>query len=341
MTARYPAEWEPQAATWLSWPHNPLTWGGRKREIEAFYGRLIGWITRFQPVALLVPPGCRLPESLLLAWKKNPHPVRLHPIPTDDIWIRDYGPFFMADGAAGCQVKFEFNAWGGKFPPWDHDNAVPRHTARLLGQTLHAHPPILEGGAMEFNGCGMGMTTRDCLVGPARNPRDQLPALAALLKEVFHLDDLLILPRGLVGDHTDGHIDNLARFVGPRRIVICACPDASSPNAPVLAEAKNRILEWMKARPEPDWTLDTLPLPPQRRLGTEVLPASHLNFIFVNGGVLVPLYDAPSDQAALDYFRGVFPHHVVDGMDCRLVIEEGGSLHCLSKQQPAGQAATA
>lgn len=335
MKARYPAEWEPQSATWLSWPHNQLNWGNRKQEIEEFYSQLIGWITRFQPVALLVPPERRLPESLMLSWKENKFPVLVHSIPTNDIWIRDYGPFFMENGAVGYQVKFEFNAWGAKFPPWDRDNEVPQRTARLLGQMLHSYAPILEGGAMEFNGNGVAMTTQDCLIGVSRNPPEQLGRIESLLKEVFHLEDLLVLPQGLVGDHTDGHIDNLARFVEPHRIVMCACEDSNSPNFPILAEAKKKITRWMQSRPEQDWVLDTLPLPPQRRYGEEILPASYMNFIYVNGAILVPVYDCPEDEVALDYFRKLYPTRVVEGMNCRVVIEEGGSLHCMSKQQPA------
>lgn len=335
MISRYPAEWEPQVATWLSWPHNQLNWGRRKTQIEEFYCKLIAWITRFQPVALLVPPERKLPESLLLAWKESRFPVIIHSIPTNDIWIRDYGPFFMEGGNGDYQVKFEFNAWGGKYPPWDRDNEVPQRTARLLGHMLHSYAPILEGGAMEFNGAGIGMTTRDCLVGATRNSVEQLLRIESLLREVFHLEDLLVLPQGLVGDHTDGHIDNLARFVGPQRIVMCSCDDPQSPNYPILQEAKGLLRSWMQSRSEPDWTLDFLPLPPQRQLGDEILPASFMNFIYVNGGLLVPTYDCPEDQIALDYFRSVYPDRVVEGMDCRTVIEEGGSLHCMSKQQPA------
>lgn len=335
MKSRYPAEWEPQAATWLSWPHNQLNWGKRKAEIEDFYRRLIQWITQFQPVNLLIPPERTIPESYLLGWKSSKHPVIPHSIQTNDIWIRDYGPFFMEGPNGDFQIKFEFNAWGGKFPPWDHDNQVPQRTARILGHMLLSFTPILEGGAMEFNGTGIGMTTLDCLIGPTRNPPDQLDKITTMLRQVFHLDDLIILPQGLVGDHTDGHIDNLARFVGPTRIVMCKTDDPNSPNAPIFAQAKAQLQKWMAERPETTWQLDELSLPPQREYNGEILPASYMNFIFVNKGILVPTYDSPNDQIALDYFKSVFPDYTVEGFNCRGVIEEGGSLHCLSKQQPA------
>jgi len=335
MKHRYPAEWEPQAATWLAWPHNPQNWGKLRAEIEDFYAKLILWITQFQPVNLLVPPERTIPEPILLSWKANLYPVIQHAIPTNDIWIRDYGPFFMEGDEGDYQVKFEFNAWGGKFPPWEHDNQVPQKTARLLGHLLMSFAPILEGGAMEFNGQGIGMTTLDCLIGPQRNAPDQRFRLEAMLQQVFGLEALITLPQGLVGDHTDGHIDNLARFLGPHHIVVNTTDDKNSPNYPILQTAQKQLRDWMAARPETDWTLDTLPLPPQRTLGTEILPASYMNFIFVNGGLLVPTYDSPYDEVALEFFRKTYPDRQVKGMDCRTVIAEGGSLHCLSKQQPA------
>ena len=334
MKNTYPAEWEPQAATWLSWPHNPQNWNKRRPEIENFYDKLIAWITQFQPVCLLVPPERSVPESIRQSWSQEKHPVVIHQIPTNDIWIRDYGPFFLKGSDGLLQVKFEFNAWGAKYPPWDHDNQVPQKTSRILEQMLLSFSPILEGGAMEFNGMGVGMTTEDCLIGENRNPAEQLPQLISLLRKVFGLDDLIVLPRGLIGDHTDGHIDNLARFVGPTRIVMCSTDDHNSPNYPIFADAKKRLLAWMKKRPESTWKLDELPLPPQRLYGDEILPASYMNFIFVNGGILVPTYESPNDAIALEYFRSIYPDRIIEGMDCRGVIEEGGSLHCMSKQQP-------
>jgi len=335
MNNTYPAEWEAQAATWLAWPHNPQNWNKRRTEIEAFYGTLIAWIAQFQPVCLLIPPERTVPESISCTWTDFKYPVYIHQIPTNDIWIRDYGPFFLQGTEGKLQVKFEFNAWGAKFPPWDRDNQVPQHTSRLLNQMLLSFSPVLEGGAMEFNGNGIGMTTEDCLIGDNRNPASQLPQIVTLIRKVFGLEELIILPRGLFGDHTDGHIDNLARFVGPTRIVMCSISDTASPNYPIFADTKQRLLAWMRTRPETTWQLDELPLPPQRLSGEEVLPASYMNFIYVNGGVLVPTYDSPNDQIALAYFQSIYPDRVIEGMDCRGVIEEGGSLHCMSKQQPA------
>lgn len=334
MKIRYPAEWETQASTWLSWPHNPQNWQNRRDEVEEFYGQLIGWITRFQPVNLLVSPERMVPDLFLKEWQKSMYPVFLHSVPNNDIWIRDYGPFFLQGAEGGFQVQFRFNAWGAKFPPWDDDARVPQHTARILSHRLLSFAPILEGGAMEFNGAGIGMTTLDCLVGPERNASEQLPQILNLLRQVFGLEDLIILPQGLHGDHTDGHIDNVARFVGPRRIVMAKECNPQSPNYPVLEAIRHQLHSWMRAQPEKDWILDELQLPEQRQVGDEILPASYMNFIYANGAVLVPLYGSSQDQVALDYFQSVYPDRVVEGMDCRFIIAEGGSLHCMSKQQP-------
>ena len=332
VTPRYPAEWDPQATVWLAWPHNPQNWLHRRQAIEDFYVRLIDWITHFQPVCLLVPPERMIPEPAILHWKQNRNPVLLHYIRTNDIWIRDYGPFFMQGSGGEFQIKFAFNAWGAKFPPWDADDEVPLQLARLFGQTLRTYSPILEGGAMEFNGQGLAMTTHDCLVGPNRNPVEQQDNLENMLRLVFGLQDLLILPHGLAGDHTDGHIDNVARFLAPNHVVMCHCDDPSSPNCAILQENRELIRSWL-ADNFSQWTLNELPMPPQRILNGETLPASYMNFIYVNGGMLIPTYDCPTDEEALAFFSRVYPDRVVAGFDCRLVIEEGGSLHCLSKHQ--------
>jgi len=187
---------------------------------------------------------------------------------------------------------------------------------------------------MEFDGQGIGMTTLDCLIGTNRNSEDQLEKIDSLIRQVFALDDLIVLPRGLEGDHTDGHIDNVARFLGNDRIVMCSESDPNSPNFEVLFSAKKILKTWAAKQPK-HWIIDELPLPPQRVRGDEILPASYMNFIFVNGGILVPTYDSPNDQVALDFFKRIYPDRIVEGMNCQCVIEEGGSLHCMSKQQPA------
>jgi len=282
----YPAEWEKQAATWLALPINEQNWASRRERIDAFYSKLISTISRFQSVKVL--------DDLKISH--------------DDIWIRDYGPFFVeCDGKLEI-ASYEFNAWGEKFPPWDLDNAVPEKIAELMKIPIKKYPWILEGGAMEFNGDGLCLTTAPCL----RNSEECLNDL----QNSLGITSLKILPKGLDGDHTDGHIDNLARFVAKNHVVM----------AVGFEQEKKEIETWLSEHYE-GAKVDVLNLPP-------CLPASYMNFIFVNGGLLVPIYNCENDFAALEYFKKIFPDREIIGMDCSTPIEEGGSLHCLSKQEP-------
>jgi agmatine deiminase len=321
----YPAEWEKQAATWLAWPSHPDNWGGaRKAAIEDFYTTLIATISRFQTVCVLVPYHWKPPAPVAGRFLNLRHIPQFFEIPTNDIWIRDYGPFFIRHNKALAMVKFEFNAWGGKFPPWTQDNAVPVLLSRALGTALYRYSPILEGGAIECNGDGIALTTAPCLFGRTRNRDSRL--VERTIMGALGLRSLLVLPNGIPGDHTDGHIDNVARFVGKSRVVMSDGYPGFDENRQLIEAELKKYYDSVQ--------IDTLPLPPQRQLGKEVLPASYANFIFVNGGLIVPLYNCAQDAVAMDYFKSVFPEREVMGLDCSLVIEEGGSLHCLSKQQP-------
>lgn len=335
-SVRYPAEWEKQSATWLAFPHNKTNWyGERGVKIRKFYVELVRNITEFQPVNLLLPSKNFLTDEEKVALANRPFPVNFIVIKTNDIWIRDYGPFFMKKGNKKVVVETQFNAWGAKFPPWGLDNAIPQKIAAKMGLPLiESVPYIFEGGAIEVNGDGLGITTEDCLVGKNRNDVKHLNKVAKALRKAFGLKDLLVLPHGLHGDHTDGHIDNVARFVAKDRIVMCMADNKRSPNAPILSEAKFIIEKWLFRHYGESAVVDTLPLPPQRVLDDgQILPASYMNYIYVNGGLIFPKYKSPNDAKAKKYFESVYPDRKVIGIDCRTVIEEGGSLHCMSKHE--------
>ena len=332
---RYPAEWEKQSATWLAFPHNKTNWyGERGVKIRKFYVELIRNITEFQPVNLLLPAKNFLTDEEKASLANRPFPVNFIVIKTNDIWIRDYGPFFMKKGDKKVITETQFNAWGAKFPPWGLDNDIPQKIAAKMGLPLiESVPYIFEGGAIEVNGDGLGITTEDCLVGKNRNDAKQLNKVAKALRKAFGLKDLLVLPHGLHGDHTDGHIDNVARFVAKDRIVMCMTDNKRSPNYVILTEAKQLIENWLKEHYETA-KVDTLPLPPQRVLDDgQILPASYMNYIYVNGGLIFPKYKSSNDAVAKKYFESVYPDRKVIGIDCRTVIEEGGSLHCMSKHE--------
>ena len=335
-SVRYPAEWEKQSATWFAFPHNKTNWyGERGVKIRKFYVELVRNITVFQSVNLLLPSKNFLTDEEKTALANRPFPVNFIVIKTNDIWIRDYGPFFMKKGNKKVVVETQFNAWGAKFPPWGLDNAIPQKIAAKMGFPLiESVPYIFEGGAIEVNGDGLGITTEDCLVGKNRNDVKHLNKVAKALRKAFGLKDLLVLPHGLHGDHTDGHIDNVARFVAKDRIVMCMADNKRSPNAPILSEAKFIIEKWLFRHYGESAVVDTLPLPPQRVLDDgQILPASYMNYIYVNGGLIFPKYKSPNDAKAKKYFESVYPDRKVIGIDCRTVIEEGGSLHCMSKHE--------
>ncbi len=334
MSRHYPAEWETQKATWLSFPHNETNWYGTRREkITRFYFDLIEIISRFQPVKVLVPKGWKLPESEVHYHRAARFPVEFIEIPTDDIWIRDYGPFFIYEEENPRIAEFKFNAWGAKFPPWDNDNQVPERIASLQKVPIQSFPYIFEGGAIEVNGEGLGITTLDCLVGLHRNEAQDLSLVRKAICDALGLNDLLVLPKGLHGDHTDGHIDNVARFVTPTRIVMAWDEDPNSPNSRPLAHNKAILETWIQQHYGNDGRVDLLPLPPQGKLGDETLPASYMNFIYANGALLFPCYDKSKDEIAHQYFKHLYPHREIIGVDCSTLIEEGGSLHCMSKQE--------
>ena len=333
---RYPAEWEDQKATWLSFPHNQENWHGERGvKIRKFYIDLIRTISDFQPVNVLVPSKNFLTDSEKKSLEGTSFPVNFPVIKTDDIWIRDYGPFFVKKGRKTVVSEAVFNAWGAKFPPWKNDNQIPARIAKAFGYSEgNKIPYIFEGGAIEVNGDGLGITTLDCLVGTNRNKQEDLSKVIKSISETLGLKSLLILPHGLNGDHTDGHIDNVARFVSKNRVVIAWDPGMKSKNAKVLSEAKYLIETWLKAFYGKTAVVDTLPLPPQRKLSDgQILPASYMNFIYVNGGIIYPKYRCKNDAGAQKYFESVYPDRFVIGLDSRTVIEEGGSLHCMSKHE--------
>ena len=239
----------------------------------------------------------------------RPFPAKISVIKNNDIWIRDYGPFFLKKGNKTVIAETVFNAWGAKFPPFTYDNKIPEAIAQKTGYPLVTSVPyIFEGGAIEVNGDGLAITTLDCLTGKNRNAAKDVNKVVKALCKAFGLRDMLVLPHGLHGDHTDGHIDNVARFVAKDRIVMCEATDKRSPNNVILTEAKYLIETWLKSHYGKSAKVDTLPLPPQRKLDDgQILPASYMNFIYANGALIFPKYKSPNDAKAKAYFESVYP----------------------------------
>lgn len=338
-----PPEWAPQAAVWLSWPVNDARhWGGMKHElIRAKFAEIAAAISRHEPVRINAPG----PDHAAIATACNraravPERVQLFDHPHNDVWCRDHGPIFVKHGATGevAVTDWGFNAWGGKFPPWDLDDTIPGRIAAALGQRVFTGGMILEGGAIETNGAGQLLTTEAVLLNPNRNPHLDRHQIERLLRDGLGVADILWLRQGIAGDDTDGHIDDLARFTDARTILACVERDPASPNSLVLADNLARL----RSCDGPNgsaFEVVEIPLPqacevPGWRL--PVLPASYVNFLVVNGGVLVPTFrQRKNDDCALGLVRELFPNRVITGIDCLDLVEEGGTLHCISQQQPA------
>lgn len=338
-----PPEWSPQEAVWLSWPvEDPRHWGGAKREmIWAKFAEIAAGISRFEPVRINAPgadhaailKACNQAKAVL-------ERVEMFDHAHDDVWCRDHGPIFVKHAATGevAVTDWEFNAWGGKFPPWDQDNAIPGKIAASLGMRQFQGGMILEGGALEINGAGQLLTTEAVLLNPNRNPHLGREQIEQHLKDGLGVSEILWLKQGIEGDDTDGHIDDLARFTDPFTLLACIDRDADSPNRPILAENLSRLRSFLGPTGRAFEVVE-IPLPeacevPGWRL--PVLPASYVNFLIVNGGVLVPTFrQRKNDERALGIIAEMFPDREVVGIDCLDLVEEGGTLHCISQQQPA------
>ncbi len=338
-----PPEWSPQTAVWLSWPvDDPRHWGGGKRElIWRKFAEIAAAISRFEPVRINAPGGNHkaIAAACNLA-KAVPERIELFDHPNDDVWCRDHGPIFVKHRETGevAVTDWDFNAWGGKFPPWDLDNLIPSKVASALGMRRFEGGMILEGGAIEVNGAGHLLTTEAVLLNKNRNARPDRELIEQKLRDGLGVSEILWLRQGIEGDDTDGHIDDLARFVSPEMILACVESDRSSPNHRILADNLNRLKSFTGPRGH-GFEIVEIPLPeacevPGWRL--PVLPASYVNFLIVNGGVLVPSFrQKRNDDRALGMLRELFADREVVGIDCLELVEEGGTLHCISQQQPA------
>lgn len=340
---RMPAEWAPHAATWLSWPHNTETWPGPLLgEAEAAMAEVVRAVAPAEDVHINVLDAAhREHVAGLVDAVAPPERIVWHELATDDAWIRDHGAIFVCgpDGRA-LALDFEFNAWGGKYPPYERDRAVARGMAEALGLPRHAPGIVLEGGAVDVDGAGLALTTEQCLLNPNRNPELERDALEAVLRGAFGVDDVVWLGAGIEGDDTDGHVDDVARFVAPGRIVAAVEHDAADPNAPALAANRARLAA-LEHETAGALEVVELPMPPPFVLEGQRLPASHANFYIANECVLVPVFDAPSDARAADVLAGCFPGRRIVPIDSRALVAGFGAVHCLTQQMPACAAAHA
>jgi agmatine/peptidylarginine deiminase len=335
---RFPAEWEPQSAVLLAWPHAGTDWAGRLDSVEATYVALVAAIVRFEPVLILVAdPALEARASALLA-VEGCDPARLHfeVLPYNDTWLRDSGPITLRDDDGFRLLDFHFTAWGGKFEAGLDDQIVGKlHASGLLKPAAHQRIDFaLEGGGIETDGAGTLLSTWTCL--HERHPDKSREEITTTLKRSLAQSRTLWLDHGyLEGDDTDAHIDTLARFAAPDAIVFQACSDPQDGHYHELTAMAGEIAALRQANGQP---YRLFPLPWARPILDEGrrLAASYANFLIVNGAVLMPAYGDAADNAAAEVLANAFPGREIVQIDCRPLIWQNGSLHCVTMQLPEG-----
>lgn len=325
-----PAEWAPQAAMWIGFPSDPELWqddlAPARAEVAAMARAILD---SGQRVDLVVSSD----EAASAARDLVPG-AQVHRMPMGDIWLRDTGPVFRVAGRALEAVRFRFNGWGGKYE-LDGDNETGAAIAEAVGAKLIRREPVLEGGAIDWDGQGTVLTTAQCLLNPNRNTGWTKEIAGAALGEAFGFSNMVWLGDGLLNDHTDGHVDNIARFIAPG-VVACMAPFGSDdPNAETLREIEAGLRAARDAQGKP-FDVVTIPSP---GLVTdedgEPIPASHMNFLIANGVVVVPTYGTASADEAVATLAQHFPGRRVIGLPSTHILTGGGSFHCISQQQPA------
>jgi agmatine deiminase len=335
---RWPAEWAPHAATWLAWPHCRDTWPGNFERIPPLFAKLAKVLSEREPVHVLAGGDRVFADAQRhVGGLENVH---LHEVETDDAWIRDHGPTFLT-GSAGAPpafVDWRYNAWGGKYPPFDKDNAVPKRIAEILGRRRFVSDMVLEGGAIDGNGCGTALAAEACLLDSRRNPGFSRESVERRLAEYCGVRNVLWLRGGgIAGDDTDGHVDQLARFVNPTTVVAALEDDPRDENYQLLRENFERLRTFTDQDGKP---LQVIPLPMPRAVchSQQRLPASYCNFYIASGAVITPKYDDPADEQAAAALAGLFPDRHVVLLPARDLVLGLGGFHCLTQQEPVADA---
>ncbi|HEX2065843.1 MAG TPA: agmatine deiminase family protein [Candidatus Thermoplasmatota archaeon] len=338
MGYRMPAEWERQESVWLVWPRDPLTWPGRVEAARGTFLAAMRAVTPHQRVDLVVHPDLLEAAQAAVAGAgiKN---VAFHAVDHQDSWIRDYGPIYLTKGPPERRermaVRFGFNAWGNKYESLLRDRTVVAQLGERVGAPLQSVEMVLEGGSIDVDGQGTLITTTQCLLNENRNPDMGEADIEAHLREYLGVEKVLWLGDGIAGDDTDGHVDDVARFVAPTLVVTAVEEDRTHPNHAPLDENLHLLQTGTDAHRRPLRVVE-LPMPrDQLGDGGQALPASHANFLITNGAVLMPTFGGPSDEVARRRLQQCFKDRPVVPLDCRDLVWGMGAIHCLSQQVPA------
>ncbi len=352
-----PAEWHPHAATWIAWPHNPTDWPGKFQPIPWVYAEIVRHLARVEDVHILVSDAAEKKRAQKILARNGVvlSRVHFHLWPTNRVWTRDSGPIFIRkNGPSGQKApvaitNWKFNAWA-KYDDWQHDDKLPSRVAKLLQlpewtpeiplgngakNSGKRHRVVLEGGSIDVNGAGVLLTTEECLLSAVqqRNPGVSREQLEQCFHDYLGVEQVLWLNRGIAGDDTHGHIDDLARFVDETTIVISVESNPDDENHAPLAENLDRLRSARTLHGQP-YRVVELPLPAPVVFVGQRLPASYANFYIANGLVLVPTFNDPNDRVALNTLASLFPRHQIVGIHCVDFIWGLGALHCMTQQQP-------
>lgn len=328
-----PAEWERQSAVWLSWPHNQETWPENLEPAQREFLDLVRTIATTEQVMVLVDfAECDLAVETMRSWNN----VTCVDIPTNDAWARDYAPTFAIDSRGGLvAVDWQYNAWGGKYPPYDLDQQVAKRVAGYLGIDCVSPPFCFEGGAIEVNDHGVLLSTRSCALNPNRNPGMDTDQVESILKKYLGVEVCLWLTGNAIeGDDTDGHIDQIARFVNPTTIVVAADCGTAEVRREGLERNQKDLKEQLEFHGLGHYQVISLPLPSSFTFCGRVIPASYCNFLITNELVIVPQFGVEEDEQALQILSPWFPEREVVGLASKNIAVGLGSFHCLSQQQP-------
>ena len=333
-----PAEWSPHQATWISWPHKRESWPGKFEPVEPVMVRFAAAVTAHELLRINVLDAAHEKHvGQLLEGHADPANVRFHRFPTNDAWCRDHGAIFVtrdgAGGPEGLALDFRFNAWGGKYPPFDLDDAIPPRMAGALGVPCESIDMVLEGGSIEVNGAGALMTTEQCLLHPNRNPAMTRDDIEARLRDNLGIEQIIWLGDGIVGDDTDGHVDDLTRFVAEDVVVTVVERDRKDENYDALAENRERLDAVRLAGGRP-LTVHEMQMPGPVVFEGDRLPASYANFYIGNRCVVMPAFNDPADEAARRVLAACFPGRDVVAIDCTDLVLGLGTFHCLTQQVP-------
>ncbi|HMB72985.1 MAG TPA: agmatine deiminase family protein [Gammaproteobacteria bacterium] len=333
-----PPEWSPHRATWLSWPHNAETWPGTLSTAEAAMIEVAAALAPHEHVHINVLDSDHRSHVLRqLSSRVPPERVTYHAIATDDAWIRDHGAIFVfAPDSMLHALDFDYNAWGGKYPPWDHDRQVAARMAEVLGVGTSRPGIVLEGGSIDVNGAGVVLTTEQCLLNANRNPSLSRAQIESQLRRHLGVRQVVWLGQGIEGDDTDGHIDDLTRFVGEHTLVTVLEDDRGDVNHAPLAENRRRLEQLSIDGRSPE--VHELPMPTPLYANGQRLPASYANFYIANGVVLLPVFDCRADAQAAEVLQACLPGREVARIDARALVHGLGGIHCLTQQVPADDA---